>query len=173
MPAPPELADAPDSPDSVDRVLADWRAARPDLDPAPLATIGRVLVIAQVLTKRVEAALADHQLTLGQFDILATLRRHPEQRLSPGKLLASVVLTSGGMTARLDKLAEMGLVARTADPNDRRGVVVALTAAGRRRIDAATATRFAEAADAVAGLPAAERAALEGLLKLWLGRLAG
>ena len=155
--------------DAVDDVLAGWRAARPDLDPAPLALVGRVLVLARLLEARVEAALAKHRLSLGQFDILATLRRHgPGGGLSPKQLMASVVLSSGGMTSRLDKLAEQGLITRSPDTEDRRGVVVGLTAKGRRLIDAATATRFADAADSLPPLAAADRARLEKMLRAWL-----
>jgi DNA-binding MarR family transcriptional regulator len=158
--------------DAVDDVLAGWRAARPDLDPEPLALVGRVLVLARLLEARVEAALAKHRLTLGQFDILATLRRHgPAGGLSPTVLMGSVVLSSGGMTSRLDKLAERGLVARKPDPDDRRGVLVALTPKGRKLIDAATATRFADAADSLPPLPAVDRKRLERLLRAWLAAM--
>ena len=155
--------------DAVDEVLAGWRAARPDLDPSPLALVGRVVVLARLLEARVEEALAKHRLSLGQFDILATLRRHgPGGGLTPTQLMGSVVLSSGGMTSRLDKLAERGLVARRPDPDDRRGVLVGLTAKGRKLIDAATATRFADAADSLPPLGAADRARLEKMLRVWL-----
>ncbi len=155
--------------DAVDQVLADWRAARPDLDPEPLALVGRVLVLARLLEARVDEALDRHRLTLGQFDILATLRRHgPAGGLSPKRLMTSVVLSSGGMTSRLDKLAERGLITRSPDADDRRGVVVALTAKGRKLIDAATATRFADAADSLPPLSAGDRARLEKMLRVWL-----
>ncbi len=159
----------PDEPDAVDELLAKWREVRPDLDPSPLGMVGRVIVLAKRLEQSVEAALAKHALTLGQFDILATLRRAgPKGGLTPGQLLQSVMLSSGGMTSRLDKLEAAELVERQPDPTDRRGVLVALTARGRRVIDAATATRFAEAAASLPPLEEAERAALEGYLRVWL-----
>jgi DNA-binding MarR family transcriptional regulator len=160
--------------DVIDRLVAAWRDARPDLDPSPLEVVGRVIVLAQHLERSVEAALEKHKLSLGQFDILATLRRHGKKGgLSPSQLLESVMLSSGGMTARLDKLAEAGLVYRKADANDRRVVVVELTAKGRRVIDAATATRFAEANGSLPPLEPDERATLADLLRRWLGQVAG
>ena len=168
MESPPAIDAPAASPDAVDRVVGEWRAVRPDLDAAPLELVGRVLILAERLNARVGAALAPFNLSLGQFDILATLRRQPGERLSPGGLLTHMVLTSGGMTSRLDKLEALGLVVRTADPGDRRGVVVALTARGRKLIDRATAARLGEAAAALPELTRDEREALLGLLRRWL-----
>ena len=160
--------------DPIDRLLAAWRDTRPDLDPEPLAVVGRVIVLAQHLEDSVNAALAKHHLTLGQFDILATLRRHgPRGGLTPGELLGSVLLSSGGMTARLDKLEQAALILRVADAEDRRKVVIELTAKGRRMIDAATATRFEEARSSLPPLDGREMDTLAGLLRRWLCQVAG
>jgi len=157
--------------DVIDSLLAAWREARPDLDSDPLHVVGRVIVLAQHLETSVNAALAKYGLTLGQFDILATLRRsqqRPKFGLTPTELLRSVLLSSGGMTARLDKLADAGLIARRATELDRRMVVIELTAKGKRVIDAATATRFAEAKNSLPPLAAGEMQTLAGLLRRWL-----
>lgn len=169
-----DSTDAPPGPDVIDQLLAAWRAARPDLDPSPLEVVGRVIVLAQHLEENVESALAKHNLTLGQFDILATLRRRgPRGGLTPSQLLDSVLLSSGGMTARLDKLEEAGLIVRTPDADDRRMVVIELTPKGRRVIDAATATRFEEARSSLPRLGEAELKALADLLRRWLGSVNG
>ena len=155
--------------DSIDRMNAAWRREFPTLDPTPLDVVGRAIVLARHLERRANIALARHGLTLGQFDILATLRRHgPNGGLTPGQLLKSVMLTSGGMTARLMKLESLGLIERTADPVDRRGVVVGLTSKGRRVIDAAAATRFREAGQSLPPLSTADRRRLAGWLRTWL-----
>jgi len=158
--------------DDIDRLIAAWRIARPDLDPTPLELVGRVIVLAQHLERSVNAALSEHELALGQFDILATLRRHGTKGgLTPGALLESVVLSSGGMTARLQRLEDDGLVKRLPDPSDRRGVIVELTAKGRRVIDAATATRFQEAERSLPKLSNGEQSELANLLRRWLTHL--
>jgi len=155
--------------DIVDELLAAWMAVRPDLDPSALGVVGRVLILAQGLHKSVEAALARHELSLGQFDILATLRRNTVDRgMTPTQLLRSVVLSSGGMTSRLDKLEAAGLIVRGTDATDRRTIVVMLTAKGKRRIDTATTTRFAEARASAPVLPAQDLEKLEELLRTWL-----
>ncbi len=158
--------------DPIDRMNEQWRAVRPDLDPKPLEVVGRVLVLAQHLERRVTEALAPHGLALGQFDILATLRRaEPGDGLTPTQLMESVALSSGGMTSRLDRLEEAGWVRRVADPADRRGVKVALTRKGRDLIDAATTTRFAEARQSMPSLGAKETRELANVLRNWLSEL--
>lgn len=155
--------------DAIDRVLEGWQRELPGLDPSALGCVGRVIVLAQHLERSVSAALAAHNLTLGQFDILATLRRHgPRGGLTPTNLLVGVMLSSGGMTGRLDKLEERGLITRKADPNDRRGVVVELTAKGRKVIEAAAATRFAEAEESLPPIGESDRKVLAKLLRKWL-----
>lgn len=160
------------APDEIDAMLAAWQSVRPELDPTPLAVVGRVLVLAQHLERSVNHALADHGLTLGQFDILATLRRQPDHKLTPTQLMQSVMLSSGGMTNRLDRLEQAGWIRREADPSDRRGIVVALTKKGRTLIDAATETRFAEAKASLPPLNAEECAALASYLRRWLAHTA-
>lgn len=164
----------PGGQDVVDRLVEQWRAARPDLDPSPLEVVGRVIVLAQHLERSVEHALEKNKLSLGQFDILATLRRNGKKGgLTPTRLLESVVLSSGGLTARLDALAEAGYVSRRPSPDDRRMVVIELTSKGRRVIDHATKTRFTEAKQALPPLDAQELTALTGMLRRWLAQVAG
>ena len=161
-----------DQPDVIDEMLRAWRTARPELDPSPLAVVGRVIVLAKHLERSVDAALAVHKLSLGQFDILATLRRiGNDNGMTPTQLLQNVMLTSGGMTSRLDRLTALGFISRKADPDDRRGVVVELTAKGRRVIDAATATRFDEALTSMPELTTSEQKILVGLLRRWLNQV--
>lgn len=122
------------------------------------------------LERRIAVSLEPFGLQLWGFDVLATLRRHGEPfRLTPTALSRATMLTTGAMTNRLDRLESAGFVAREPDPNDRRGVLVALTPEGRELVDRALEARFAVAEEAVAGLSAAERAALEPILASLLG----
>jgi DNA-binding MarR family transcriptional regulator len=161
-----------DIPDAIDRIVSEWRVALPNLDPSPLEVVGRVLVLAQRLEERVSSILTEHKLTLGQFDILATLRRNgPRGELSPSELLKNVALSSGGMTARLDKLEEAGFIRRKPDPIDRRMLVIELTEQGEQLIDVAAASRFAEARDSLPPFNSFELKSLEDLLRRWLTAL--
>lgn len=156
------------STDPIDRLVGEWNSERPDLDPSPMAIVGRLLRLAVCLERRVEAALAPFDLTLWQFDVLATLRRSGAPfRMSPTELMREVMLSSGAMTNRIDRLESRGLVKRRPEPSDRRSVRIELTPAGKRLVDRALAARFDEAREVVEFLSARERKLLEsGLSRL-------
>lgn len=156
--------------DRIDRLLAEWQAERPALDTAAMAVVGRLLSIGRQLEARANAALKPLRLHYTDLDVLATLRRggRPYRR-TPTELRDSVLITSGAMTACLDRLESTGLIARVADPHDRRSSAAQLTTEGRKLIDKAIVVRFEEAADALSGLSEGERSRLAALLKK-LGR---
>lgn len=155
--------------DHIDKIIEQWRRERPDLDPAPMGTVGRILRLSNLLRDRVEEVLKPFGLSLWQFDILATLRRNgPPFQMAPKALMADAMLSSGAMTNRIDRLEAAGLVVRQPDPNDRRGVLVELTEQGRVVADQAIAARFEEAADFIGCLDPAEPVALETLLRTLL-----
>lgn len=155
--------------DIIDEMNTAWKRERPDLDPSPLEVVGRVIVIAQHLERSVNIALEPFGLSLGQFDILATLRRQGTAgKMTPTQLMKNVMLSSGGMTNRLDRLEQAGFLRRELDPDDRRGVVVVLTEKGCEIIDQATEARFAEAAESLPPLNARDRKALAAMLRRWL-----
>lgn len=149
--------------DIVTRLIAQWKQVRPDLDPMPMRISGRLLRVAKLVHARTEHQLQQFGLALWQFDVLATLRRH-DHDLSPGQLLKQVMLTSGAMTHRLDKLEGDGLIKRRPDPEDRRGVLIHLTPTGRKLVDRAVKVRFEEARLIESILEPAEAESLSRLL---------
>jgi DNA-binding MarR family transcriptional regulator len=152
-------------PDRVARLLDDWRRERPELDVAPMAIVGRILSLGRLLEARANRVLRPYGISYTDLDVLATLRRTGNPyRLTPTALCGAVLVTSGAMTACLDRLEKAGLLERQASSSDRRSRAVALTTEGRRLIDDAIAARFAEAGEAVALLSASERKMLAGLL---------
>ena len=125
-------------PDEVDRIVAAWNRERPDLDVGPLEVLSRVARLTRHLDRARRAVFAAHRLEHWEFDVLVALRRAgAPYQLSPGALITQTLVTSGTMTNRIDRLVERGLVARRDSPNDRRGVLVAMTDRGRRHVDAA------------------------------------
>jgi DNA-binding MarR family transcriptional regulator len=143
--------------DSVDALVAEWRRERPDLDPSPVAILGRLHRISARLQRRVEAWLEPLDLTWESFSLILTLRRFgPPFALRPTDLYRESLLTSGAITNRIDRVEERGLVRRRPDPQDGRVVVVQLTAAGRRLADRATAIHFRALAETFEDLSAQE-----------------
>lgn len=158
--------------DEVDELVAAWRSECPDLDVAPLQVLSRVTRLAIHTDRARRAAFAGHGLEPWEFDVLAALRRNgPPYQLSPGALLRTTLVTSGTMTNRIDRLEQGGLVRRAPDPQDKRGVLVLLTSAGRSRVDAALADLLAAERDLLAGLSPADRDALAKLLRVLLAPL--
>lgn len=159
-------------PDHVARIQQEWRRERPDLDVSPQGVIGRLHRIAARLTDELAAVYAEHGLAEGDFDVLATLRRAgaPYER-TPGELAEHTMITTGGMTKRLDRLEHAGFISRRTADGDGRGRVVALTPLGRSRIDAAFTAHMANEKRLLADLDPGDVAALEPLLTRWLGRL--
>jgi DNA-binding MarR family transcriptional regulator len=124
--------------DAVDAIVAQWREVRPELDTVPMAVIGRIYRIADAVGSRMEAAYQRFGISRGEFDVLATLRRSGEPyTLSPSTLSSTLMITSGGITGRLDKLERGGLLVRAPDPADRRGIRVTLTDEGVELVDRA------------------------------------
>ena len=152
--------------DEVDRLVAAWRAERPDLDTEPLHVLSRVSRLARHLDRARRAAFAAHDMESWEFDVLTALRRAgPPYELSPGRLLRATLVTSGTMTNRIDRLETAGLVRRSPDPLDKRGVLVRLTDAGRTRVDAAFDDLVERERDLLGSLTPDDRRTLAGLLR--------
>ncbi|HEY6666172.1 MAG TPA: MarR family transcriptional regulator [Propionibacteriaceae bacterium] len=160
--------------DEVDTIVEAWRRERPDLDLAPMEVLSRISRLARHLDRLRANAFSAHDLESWEFDVLAALRRTgPPYRLSPGQLLRETLVTSGTMTNRVDRLVERGLVTRQDHPNDRRGVLVELTDAGRDAVDAALAELIAAERQIMAALDVADHDQLTRSLRLLLARYGG
>jgi DNA-binding MarR family transcriptional regulator len=158
--------------DEVDDLVAAWQAERPDLDVRPMQVLSRVSRLARHLDRERRSAFAAHDLESWEFDVLAALRRQgAPYELSPGALLRTTLVTSGTMTNRIDRLEQAGLVRRRPDPQDKRGVLVTLTAAGQARVDEALTDLLAAEQALLAGLTDSSRHTLAGLLRVLLAPL--
>ena len=155
--------------DGVDLIIEQWQRERPELDSSPIGIVGRISRLAREIEDRLEPVYRDHGLEPGWHDLLATLRRSGGT-LRPTDLTNASMLTSSGTTKRLDKLEAAGLIARTADPDDRRGTLISLTAAGRRLIDELTPAHLDNERRILGALSEADQKRLADLLrKLQLG----
>lgn len=160
--------------DHVDRVLAQWASARPDLDTSPVAVVARLGRAAAYVDAGVNAALAEFGLTRAAWDVLASLRRtDPPHRLSPTELYLGLMRTSGAMTHRLAGLERAGLVKRVPDPADGRGMLVELTRKGKALVDRTAPAHLANERTLLAALSAGEQRELATLLRKLLRTFEG
>ena len=154
------------SSDLITNLIADWKKERPDLNAEGMSVCGRILRLGRLLEDDVNKTLKQFDLQYTELDVLATLRRKGKPfQLKPKQLIESVLITSGAMTACLDRLEKRYLLMRLSDPNDRRGRIIALTPKGVDLIDQAIALRFKQASDSLSGLTRADQKQLSQLLK--------
>lgn len=155
-----------DHADQIDRIVALWRRVRPDLDPASTEVIGRIVRMEYFITRRVLQDLSRYGINVGEFDVLAALRRRGEPfQLSPNQMQEMVLISSGALTNRINRLESAGLVKRTPDQDDRRGVNVTLTEKGLQVINDAVGHHLAAEAELLEPLDADERQTLAALMK--------
>ena len=134
--------------------------------------VGRLIKLGKALEKRASTALKGSGIHYTDLDVLATIRRSGKPyELSPKQLMASVLITSGAMTALLDRLTKLDLIYRSPDKKDGRIKLAGLTEKGKEVIDEAIVTRFAEATTSVENLSKKERDQLALLLKKLLAQL--
>jgi DNA-binding MarR family transcriptional regulator len=152
--------------DHVDEILAQWHLERPDLNVGVLGLYGRLVRLVHLSDDALAEGLAPHGLQPGWFDLLAALRRAgAPYELNPTRLMRATLLSSSGMTKRLDRMEEASLIERRPDPNDRRGTLVRLSRRGKRVIDKALETHLANEERLLNGLTATERRTLNALLR--------
>ncbi len=151
--------------DAVDQIVNQWQVERPDLDATPMAIFGR---IARVFNLSRNAQMQVHRpygLSHASFDVLANLRRSGKpHRKTASSLAASSMISTGGVTFRLDGLEEAGLLRRVRDDQDRRVVHAELTPEGLTVIDGAIADHLAMLDRLLGSLSEWERTQLASLL---------
>lgn len=146
-------------------ILAQWERELPTVDATTMEVLGRL----RRSFLRYQALLAElfdrYGLNMAAFDVLAALRRSgPPYRRTAGELAQMSLVTTGGITLRLDRLETAGLVARERDPDDRRVVYARLTDKGFEVVNTVAAAHFANEHRMLEGLSGAERRQLGRLL---------
>ncbi|MET4683315.1 MarR family winged helix-turn-helix transcriptional regulator [Brevundimonas faecalis] len=152
--------------DHVSSRIEQWRRELPDVDTVGMAVLGRMRWITLQVRPGIEAVFARHGLDTGEFDVLSTLlRAGPPYRLRPTELFRSLMITSGGLTPRLDRLTNRGLIRRAAESSDKRSLPVELTAEGRALVEAAFREDMLVERALISGLSAKDRDRLSSLLE--------
>ncbi len=154
--------------DHVGRIQQQWARERPDLDTSAMGIIGRLHRLADALHAELRPVFEAADLSDGDFDVLAALRRSGEPfALTPGQLAQTTMITSGTVTKRVDRLAAAGLVTRERVDHDGRVRRIALTDTGRTLVDDVLEVHVANEERLLAGFSATERARLTRLLAKW------
>ena len=147
-------------------IVDQWRRERPELDASAKEVSGRVIRLASLFQQAYVPEFEAAGLNAGDYGVLVALRRAGSPfRLTPTELARQRMMTSGGMTPVIDRLERDGLVKRLPNPADRRGSLVELTRAGKRKIDVAMARHAAAEQRLVEHLEPGEREQLAGLLR--------
>ena len=152
--------------DAIDDILDQWSEERPELNTAALGVVIRVMTLNRTFAREAASALEPLGLELFEYDVLSALRRQGEPFALPATGLArETELSTGAMTNRIDRLEDRGLVSRQHDKEDRRSVIVRLTAKGRTTIDEAIHYRLDAAKKSLKDLKAGRRRELADLLR--------
>lgn len=156
----------PDVPDAIDQIVDQWAEQAPDLDVSAMQVLGRLHRSYLKYQAALNVLFDRHGINTASFDVLAALRRGgPPYRMTAGQLAASSMVTTGGITMRLDRLERAGLAIRERDAQDRRIVYAQLTDAGLRVVDETARAHFANEARMLAELSPEERRQLAVLLR--------
>ena len=151
--------------DLVGRGIAQWRSERPDIDSSGKGVVGRLLRLEEVILHTINNALTPHRLKYQEYAVLATLRvSGAPYRLTPSRLQSTLLFSSGGLSNLLKRLEHDGLVRRSGNPQDGRGVLVSLTAKGRNLADRAMPDHAKAELKLLEMFSVKERDALSGLL---------
>jgi DNA-binding MarR family transcriptional regulator len=138
--------------DSIARVMAGWRATRPELEVDPIAVTARLARLHAVLAPRLETVFARFGVRGADFALLATLVRLAAESVSQKRLASELGLSAGTVSLRIDRLEQRGLARRQPDPDDGRGAQVSLTGRGKELFEAVAPEHLANAHELLAGL---------------------
>lgn len=152
--------------DLIDKLIADWNLECPELNVDAMHVVGRIIKLGKQFEKRAGERLKQVGIHYTDLDVLASLRRSGSPyQLSPKQLMTSVLLTSGAMTALLNRLTKLELIYRIPDKTDGRIILAALTDKGKLLIDEAIKLRFDEAKNSIKFLSQNEFENLSFLLR--------
>ena len=160
-------------PDTVDANLEIWGRELPELDLETEGIIERIHRLERFVDRAMQETLEQFEVSHGEWKVLANLRRAgPPYRGKPGTLAKRLTLSSGAMTNRLDNMEARGLIRRLDDPDDRRGVIVELTDAGKELWDRAVVAQAEKESTIASALDEQERRQLNDLLRRLMNEFA-
>lgn len=161
-----------DDNDRIDALVGQWAQQRPDVDRDAMALFARLNRAAELVNARTEALARAYGGNKGDGDVVFALRRSgPPYRLSPTAIARALLMTTGTMTGRLDRLERRGVIRRVPNPQDRRSLDIELTEEGLRMADEAVATHDATLREIAGGLSEADRVDLDRVTRTIITQL--
>ncbi|UJP11223.1 MarR family transcriptional regulator [Microbacterium sp. KUDC0406] len=161
-----------DDNDRIDALVGQWADQRPDIDRDTMALLARLSRAAELANARTERLSEEYGVNKGDGDVMFALRRSGAPfRLSPTALARGLLMTTGTMTGRLDRLEKRGFIARVPRSEDRRSLDVVLTEEGLRLVDEAVAKHDANLREIASVLTADDRAELDRLTRTLITHL--
>lgn len=137
----------------------------PELDPSAMEAFLHLLRTSTEVIDALGDLLAGYQISQGRFVVLILLNRDPAKPVNPADLAERANVTRATMTGLIDTLERDGFVKREHVPDDRRMMLVRLTASGRRFLDRILPDYFRRITALMGQLTAAERKTLVVLMR--------
>lgn len=159
--------------DLIGAIIEDWQQYDANLKTQGTEVVGRLVRLASLINRQVDENLAQYDLQVGEFDVLAALLRNTAHQLTPSQLQTVILISSGGLSNRINRLEKRGWIERLPDDNDKRGVIVSLTASGKDLITRALQSHLDLENALVAHLTPATQGQMATLLHDWLKQLEG
>ena len=151
--------------DLIDTIVADWHKINPELNTKGTELVGRIVRLASLINRKVDSNLAEYDLNVGEFDVLAALLRADKNELAPFELQSVILVSSGGLSNRMKRLEKNGWIKRTPARFDGRGVSVRLTRSGKALAEQAEDSHLALENELISSLSAADAGSLQTLLR--------
>ena len=125
--------------DPIAEALRQWSAQGWDRAAPGMAVVTSVMRVQQLFMARADAILRPFELTFARYEVLMLLLFSRRGELPLGKVGERLQVGAASVTNAIDRLERDGLVGRRSNPDDGRGVLAALTPAGRTRAEQASA----------------------------------
>lgn len=144
--------------DYTDAAAAAWSRVAPDLDLQAYGIVVRLIRAGRLMEASLDHVASAHRFDVrGDYEVLAALRRAHPTPLRPQDLADRVMISAPGITGRLDRLENAGLITRAPHPSDRRSTFIAITPAGIQRADQTIHSVASDASRLLDGFPTKRR----------------
>lgn len=150
--------------DYIDRMQAQWAVLHPSAQTTTASVIGRIIRITRIVQAQTDVVLEAHGVTRADFDVLSLLER-AGRPLAPTEIAQELLTSGAGITKRIKRLVDEGLVERRINPADGRGALVHITPRAQAAILPILESVWAFESDLLSKITSEERDQLEGGLR--------